>query len=311
MKSLAVQANAKVNLFLEIGESRADGYHEVRSILTPVSLSDTVVLERRADGVEAFMESDGAVGMENLPTLDSDENLVVRAARALQEETGCTEGVRIRVDKAIPVGGGLGGGSADAAAVLTGLNRLWNTGLSRARLMEIGLRLGCDVPALVHGGAVAVEGRGERVQAVNSPSARPPVWLTLANPGFHVSTRDVFSRYTALTYSPVPFKDAVSIFEKGDPGAMARMLFNSLQPSVFEKYPLIEMTAESLATAGATAVLLCGSGATVMGLASGEEQAREIERTLRTTLDFPVWTRAVRLLPDGVMVAHGPLEARV
>ncbi len=310
---MTIHAPAKVNLFLEALERRPDGYHAIRSVLAPVSVFDVVTLEHRDGDIETTLDPNGAIGADLLPDAASPENLAARAARALKEETGWSGGARIHVVKNIPVGGGLGGGSADAAAVLVGLDTLWNTGLSRERLMDVGARLGSDIPALIHGGWVVMEGRGERVTPLETDGARtrPRPWLVLANPGFHVSTRDVYRRYTALTLSGTPFNNVLSVLKKGNVSEMAQAVFNSLQSCVFEKYPMTEMTAEGLADAGALGVLLCGSGATVMGLARDRDHARDIEQTVRARLDFPVWSQVAQLLPDGVMVAHGPLEARV
>jgi 4-diphosphocytidyl-2-C-methyl-D-erythritol kinase len=316
MDALTIQATGKVNLFLETRGRRPDGYCEIRSVVAPVSLFDTLEIEVWAqERIETTMTLADDALLEAVPTVSPEENLATRAAWALKKESGCRGGARIYVRKQIPIGGGMGGGSADAAAVLTGLNALWKTGLDRRRLMAVGAALGCDIPALVHGGWVRMEGRGERIAPLAEDGARPTenIWIVLANPGFCVSTRDVYQRHdkAGLTLPAIPYTDAVRVFLRGTATEMGGALFNSLQPVVFEKYPLVAMTAERLARAGATGVLLCGSGATVMGLARDQEHARAIARDTSAAGEFPLWVRVAHLLPDGVMVAHGPLEARV
>ncbi len=307
---LSLQAPAKVNLYLEILGSRPDGYHNLRSVLMPVSLFDDLVIES-TDGDLDVCVHDGGLGLAVAQRIDSDDNLVLRAARRLRDVTGCTRGARIALTKRIPVGGGLGGGSADAAATLTGLNRLWGTGLNETDLIELGAGIGCDVPALICGGAVLMEERGERVHRLRTPGPESAGWwLVLVNPGFSVSTADVYSRCTTpLTSANVQIKSMVSSVAEGDRDTAARSLFNGLEAVVFRKYPVLEMIAEGLKQCGALGALLSGSGASVFGLALSEAHALAIQRDIADVLGFEPWTAAVKTLPDGVMVAHGPLEA--
>ncbi len=308
-KPLRVQAPAKVNLFLEVLGCRDNGYHDLRSIVAPLSLHDTVDLWHDETIVTEVEGAEQAVA-GRLP--DSDGNLATRAARALQAHTGYRGGARIRIHKRIPIGGGLGGGSADAAAVLAGLNRLWGTGCSREDLMELGSGLGCDIPALLHGGVVMMEGLGERVSPLSlgpAPSPDGRWWGVLANPGFSVSTADIYGRYRPLTSPRVPATSIVSALKDGEVDAVAEGLFNSLERTVVGKYPLIGILVDQLRRAGALGALVSGSGASVFGLASDGEHARALAERMVSTLDGSVWSRAVTVVPDGVMAAHGPLEA--
>ncbi len=312
---LTILAPAKVNLTLEILGRRSDGYHELDSILAPLDLCDELELTATAgSGLTLTVEEcDGATFGGRAPP--PEDNLILRAARLLREECGEARGAAILLRKRIPVGGGLGGGSADAAAALLGLNRLWALNLSTARLLELGARLGSDVPALVLGRVCRMRGRGERVTPLFPEGAsHPPWWLVLANPGFPVPTRDVYARLrmnSGLTPSPNPGKDTFLALEMGDVERGVRDLRNALQPVVFAKYPLLAVLEEALTEAGALRALLSGSGASVFGVVRDEGRAREVERRLRMAMGPWLWTRAARLLPDGVMVAHGPLEARV
>ena len=314
----SVRATAKVNLYLEILGRRPDGYHDIRSVVMPVSLFDEISLESTDGLVETVLvKGKGQVaGEKDLDALTSADNLTTQVANDLKERTGYPGGVRIHLKKGIPVGGGLGGGSADAAAVLVALNEFWRTGLSRETLMEIGSRRGSDVPALVYGGMVVMEGRGERVTRLpgngNRSNGHGGWWLVLVNPGFSVSTRDIYSRYRSpLTSGAIPFTSLVSAIHEGNLNLVAQGLFNGLQDTVFTKYPLIEMVAEGLRKGGAIGVLVSGSGASVFGLAWDEEHARSIEERVQKELGFSVWSKVVKTLPDSVTVAHGPLEARV
>lgn len=310
-KSIELEAPAKINLFLDVLGTRDDGYHDILSALVPVSLCDKITMEMQDGGIEAAFECGDVDDMADLERMDSGRNLAVRAAEALKAKTGHEGGARITIKKNIPVGGGLGGGSGNAAAVLVGLNELWGTDLSKQDLMEVGSMIGCDVPAMTHGGAVIVEGTGEKVSSVNLQNGGADGWwLVLANPGVAVSTKDIYSRYRpSLTSADGAFKNMVFSLETGDVSGASRALFNGLQSTVTRKYPLIGIMLSELDAAGAIGTLVSGSGATVFGLARDAEHARGVEAEFKNRLDGAVWTRVAKTMPDGVMVAHGPLEA--
>ena len=311
-KALEMRASAKVNLFLEVVGKRTNGYHDIRSIVVPVSIFDRVVLERTEDVVETVITPSSRVPVEALGLARPEDNLATRAALALKEKAGYEGGVRVHLTKHIPVGGGLGGGSANAAAVLRGLNTLWNLRLPLEELMETGFELGCDVPAMVQGGPVRAEGLGEEVTPIPTQwvSMNGGSWLVVVNPGFSVQTADIYHRYTSpLTSGDVPYKSMICAFREGDFETVSRGLYNGLQNTVFRKYPLTEIVVEELEKAGAAGALLSGSGASSFGLARNEKDARAIAQRVQESLGSAVWTQAARMLPDGVMVAHGPLEA--
>ncbi len=309
--SVVVRAPAKINLWLEINGRREDGYHDLKSLLVPVSLFDTVTLSRTDGEIRTDLAGGSPGCIEALAEMAPANNLSTRAALALQKATGYTGGALIRLEKHIPVGGGLGGGSADAAAVLVGLNRLWGVGLSTAELMNMGARLGCDIPALVHGGAVCMEGVGERVSPIFSDGEFPsaPIWMVLVYPGFPVSTADIYGRYQmCLTPIENGYKSLVCALKRGDAGMAAGCLFNGLQETVFCKYPLIQELADGLRKAGSLGAMVSGSGASVFGLAESREHAGHVADGLVDSMGCSFWTRVVATLPGGVMVAHGPLE---
>jgi 4-diphosphocytidyl-2-C-methyl-D-erythritol kinase len=173
-------APAKLNLFLHVIGRREDGYHELQTLFQLIDLCDSIGLRTREDGI-----IERTAGPIEVP---AEQDLAIRAARALQRHTGVKFGADVQVRKAIPSGGGLGGGSSDAATVLLALDRLWGTGLPLAELLQLGLGLGADVPLFVGGASAWGEGRGERLQ----PTTLPPRWFLIVHPGCAISTAEMF-----------------------------------------------------------------------------------------------------------------------
>ncbi len=310
---ISISAPAKVNLFLEVLGKRDDGYHDIRSVVVPISLSDDLVLRRTTGEIRVDVVPDAEASLVDLSI--SGDNLVVRAAALLREEAGVSDGVHVELRKRIPVGGGLGGGSADAAATLVGLNSFWNTGLDLNSLCDMGARLGRDVPALLYNQPILVEGVGDRISPISfdqSPrcAADAGWWLVLLNPGFAVSTPDVYSRCRwALTSERRTYTRMVSAVSERRLDLASESLFNGLQETVFRKYPLIRMMSEALLSAGALGALVSGSGGSVFGVTKDREHAESVRKAACCLLGDCMWSSVVRTLPDGVMVAHGPLEA--
>ncbi len=183
-------APAKLNLFLSVVGRRTDGYHELQTVFQLIDLVDDIGIELRADG-----EIRRRTGPEGIP---AEADLAIRAARLLKARTGARAGADISVHKRIPAGGGLGGGSSDAATVLVALNRLWGTGLEAAELAAIGVELGADVPVFVHGRSAWAEGVGERL----TPVALPPRWFAVVRPEVTVATAEVFQAPELTRNSP-------------------------------------------------------------------------------------------------------------
>ena len=283
---ITIEARAKINLTLEILGKRPDGYHELRSIVMPVSLTDTLTLTTTYAQTAMTITVSPGVDLTKIGSVD--KNLAVRAARLMQARYGVNAGARIHIHKRIPIGGGLGGGSADAAGVILGLGKLWGLDRPREELMALGAELGSDVPALVHGGAVLMEGRGERVRGLfggASPAACAGFWLVIANPGLMCSTSDVFRKWRGcLTASPSLLHNMTSSIRTSDVSAAAEALHNGLQPAVYEEYPGVAQTAAQLQDAGCLGVLLSGSGASVFGLVRDEAHGQEICRKLGSGL---------------------------
>lgn len=275
-------AYAKVNLTLEVFGKRSDGYHALRSVVMPVSL---------ADDLEVVATDDGALVCDS----GRSDDLCLKAAEALRTAGGSAlfgRGAVICLDKQIPLGGGLGGGSADAAAVLRALNELWRVGLSRRELAEVGARVGSDVPALVLGGPVLMEGRGEVVTAL--PPVRSALYLVLVNPGIFCSTQEVYSVCRARTEEgSFASAEMCAALERGDLAQIAAALANDLESAACGLHPEISKAMVALREAGATGVLMSGSGSTVFGLATS---AAEAERMAEVCAQKGFWARAVRTL---------------
>ena len=181
LAAFSLPAPAKLNLFLHITGRRADGYHTLQTLFQFLDHGDTLHFMRRAD--------QQIVLQGQLPGVNVEDNLIARAARALQAATGCVLGASIELDKRLPMGGGLGGGSSDAATTLLGLNALWQTQLSLSELASIGLKLGADVPVFIHGHAAWAEGVGEQLQSVDIDEP----WYVVLTPDAHIATAAAFS----------------------------------------------------------------------------------------------------------------------
>jgi 4-diphosphocytidyl-2-C-methyl-D-erythritol kinase len=267
-RRLRLTAAAKVNLVLEILGRRVDGYHELATVMQTVDLADRLVLD---DAEELTLTTSSSA----VP--DDGDNLALRAAMALRAAANVDRGVRIRLDKRIPVAAGLGGGSADAAAVLLGLNRLWGLRWARARLAEVAVTLGMDVPFFLEGGVALGTGRGEKLSAV----AGAPLALVLINPGTPVSTAAVYSRVTAAMYSNGEHARAmVEALRTRRPRAVAGSLYNGLEVAAAGATSDVTRMRAALAAAGALGAAMSGSGPTVFGVARSFEHARQIRTRL-------------------------------
>jgi 4-diphosphocytidyl-2-C-methyl-D-erythritol kinase len=214
-----IPAPAKINLFLHVTGRRADGYHLLQTAFRFIDLQDTLHIATRDDG--------RIVRINDIPGVPEDDDLVVRAARSLQAATGCTLGADIELIKQIPMGGGLGGGSSDAASALLALNRLWNCGLTREQLMELALPLGADVPVFVFGRNAFAEGVGEKL----SPLDLPPRWYVIVQPDASVPTPEIF-RAPELTRDSAPVR--IADFSGSNTSSSLK---NDLEPVAFARFP--------------------------------------------------------------------------
>jgi len=261
---LGLPAPAKINLFLHVLGRRSDGYHEIQSVFAPIALWDTLDFVRR---------DDGQIVREGDLTGPIDADLCVRAARALQPYANASCGVTIGVDKRIPVGAGLGGGSSDAATTLIALQRLWKLRLSREILTEVGRTLGADVPFFLGDGAAFVEGVGERCSPVHLPAA----WYLIVFPQVHVSTGEIFS-------DPKLTRDSKGVTIAGFSAALSdsnSTLFgvNDLEPLVRSRFAPVDEALRLLEPLGPTR--MSGSGSAVYCVRRSQAQAQELLPTVR------------------------------
>jgi 4-diphosphocytidyl-2-C-methyl-D-erythritol kinase len=263
-----VEAHAKINLTLDVLGRRADGYHELASVMQTVALHDTLLLRPAAPGVCACVC--------DVPELRGEENLALRAARMLRDEVdGGHHGVEIELRKQIPSQAGLGGGSSDAAAVLLSLNRLWSLDLDHDRLIGLAATLGSDVPFFVRGGTGRIGGRGEVVGAL--PGAQP-LWLVLARPAAGSSTPAVFKGLTPADYSDgARTARVVATILAGEPLPLDA-LGNGLEAVAMRLEPAIAATREALVRAGAPVVHMSGSGSALYAPFRRLEEAEAVYR---------------------------------
>ena len=251
-------APAKLNLFLHVVGRRSDGYHLLQSVFRLIDLGDALRFAPRTDGRIAR-----AAPLAGVP---EERDLCLRAARLLQEASGASLGVEITLDKRLPMGGGLGGGSSDAATVLLALNRLWGLEWPRERLQALGLKLGADVPFFIHGRNAFVEGVGERLQALNLP----PAWYLVVAPPASVPTAEIFAA-PDLTRDTKAIKMADFSAGWGAGGLFGR---NDLEAVVCERYPAV---ARALAWLRQHAeARMTGSGACVFAPFAAEQDARAV-----------------------------------
>jgi 4-diphosphocytidyl-2-C-methyl-D-erythritol kinase len=259
-------APAKLNPFLRVLGRRRDGYHDVETLVLPITLADAV----RASPAEDLSLVVTGERARDVPS--GEENLVLRAARALREECETDRGAALLLAKRVPVAAGLGGGSADAAATLRALRDLWGCDLEYVALLDVAASVGSDVPALVVGGPVIASGRGERVERVELPRT----WWAVV-PASGVSTAEAYFWWDEEAAESGPDPGPLhEVLRAGDLDAAAGYLFNDLEGPVSARHPGVGLAREALHEAGAIGTVMCGSGPSVAGLARDGTHAQEI-----------------------------------
>jgi len=258
-------APAKINLFLHITGRRADGYHTLQSVFQLLDFYDSIHIKTNRTGEIKRLNT---LGLNRLASVPESQDLCVRAALALQIATGCKQGAEIHIEKRIPMGGGLGGGSSDAATVLLALNHLWQLNLNRDQLMQIGLSLGADVPVFIFGQTAWAEGIGEILSAVNLPESQLQSYYVVLTPDEQVSTAQVFAN-PRLTRDTKPLK--IADFSSGENSSSFR---NTLETIVCEDFPAVATTLDWLKPYGDAK--MSGSGASVFVAVNSKQIADEI-----------------------------------
>lgn len=274
MDRMQLKALAKINLGLDVLRRREDGYHEVRMIMQTVHIFDQLQLEKKQDtGISV------RTNLYYLP--ENENNLVYKAAKLLWDEFGLPGGISIQLKKYIPVAAGMAGGSSDAAAVLFGMNRMYDLGLSMEELMQRGVKIGADVPYCIMRGTALAEGIGEILSPL---PPMPPCTILVAKPGIGVSTRFVFENLKANELESHPDIDGMlDALKNQDLKALAghMTLGNVLETVTIPAYPVIQKLKDAMIRGGALATLMSGSGPTVFGIFDSRQAAKRAYGALK------------------------------
>ncbi|MBS5191809.1 MAG: 4-(cytidine 5'-diphospho)-2-C-methyl-D-erythritol kinase [Lachnospiraceae bacterium] len=272
MDEISLKALAKINLGLDVLGKREDGYHEVRMVMQTIHLYDRVEI-KKTRSPHIHVETN----LYYLPV--NEDNLVYRAAKLMKDEFQIKEGVRIVLQKFIPVAAGLAGGSSDAAAVLVGMNRIFNLGLKQNKLMELGLKIGADVPFCIMRGTALAEGIGEKLTAL-PPMPKCPVLI--AKPAISVSTKAVYEGLKLYDGMEHPDIDGVMEgIQQKDLKGVASHMGNILETVTIPMYPVIEDIKKLMLENGALNAMMSGSGPTVFGLFPNEKEIRRAYEALK------------------------------
>ena len=278
MQKIRIRAHAKINLYLNVVGKREDGYHNLETIFHSIALHDDVII-RKQDTKQITVHCEH-------PAVPSDiSNLAYRAAECLSDAVDGIGGISIEIHKRIPIAAGLAGGSANAAAVLHGVNELFQLGFTQEALMRLGAQLGADVPFCLHGGAAFGTGIGDQLTPL---PVLPDLPLLLLNPGIEISTAAVFKK---LNFSLTKRENAGIIIktyiEKGDVLGIAEGLYNLLEVPVFAQYPEIAALKTELSTqTGCRGALMSGSGATLFAVMQNSESAHRSESHFKNRVSF-------------------------
>lgn len=278
---IRVRSNAKLNLFLRVLGRLPDGYHEIESIFHTVAFGDDIAIAGALEpGVRVEMRLDDGVRGE-IPA--QAENLAFLAATSLMTRVGATTGVDIEIDKRIPMGAGLGGGSGNAAGVLIAVNELLDAGLDRAALNEVAESVGSDVPYCLLGGTALVTGRGENLTALPSP---PSTFFVVGLCEEPLLTRDVYAKWDEVGSREVVGSATMSMaLSSAEPEEIAQLLHNDLEDAAFELRPELRSLKQAMVSAGALGAGMTGSGPTIFGVAASRAHAESVASRLDGTFD--------------------------
>ncbi|GGB51089.1 4-diphosphocytidyl-2-C-methyl-D-erythritol kinase [Lentibacillus populi] len=265
------RAPAKINLSLNVLGKRDDGFHEVEMIMTAIDLMDRIALYPLA-------ENRIEVSADNQYVPNDERNLAYKAALAFKDKYHINKGVRIEIEKNIPVSAGLGGGSSDAAAVLRGLDRMWSVNASPQELAALGESIGSDVPFCVYSTTALATGHGEKIRELPPP---PSCYVILAKPNIGVSTRGVFQKVSIKELSHPNTNEIIKAIEANDFIKLCKNIGNALENITFCLHPNVKRIKEKMVQAGANGVVMSGSGPTIVGLVEHYSKAKRIYNGLR------------------------------
>ena len=275
MKSIELSSHAKINLRLDIVRKRKDGYHDIRTLLQKVSLKDELSLTPSSGGIK--------VTCDNHQVPANEGNLAYAAAQAILNQHEIKDGVSISIKKTIPIAAGLGGGSSNAASTLIGINQLFGLGVSSQGLMQIGKDIGADVPFFIFGKTALATGIGDRLEKID---LLPKLWLLLITPGIQISTAWAYKNARmGLTSKPINTNIPNYINHLAE---IISLLSNDLEKAVIPHYPIIKNIKEELLDKGAKGGLMSGSGSTVYGIFSNEDEAKEAFGQLKAPSNWQV-----------------------
>ena len=272
MRELKLKAKAKINLGLDVVRKREDGYHEVRMIMQMINLYDKITLRKKTEpGITV------TANLSYLPV--NEDNLVYRAAKLLMDEFQVDGGLEIELQKYIPVAAGMAGGSTDAAAVMVGVNRIFQLGLNKKQLMERGVKIGADVPFCIMRGTALAEGIGEELTPL---PAMPHCSLVIAKPKIHVSTKFVYGNLKVGELTEHPDIDGqVQALRENNLEQLVTRMGNVLETVTIPAYPVIDEIKHTMMKYGAMGAMMSGSGQTVFGIFEKEDKAQEVCRLLK------------------------------
>ena len=290
----------KINLLLNILGRRPDGFHDLETVFQPVNLWDELEFERTGQGVVMTCSH------PELPTDAS--NLVVRAALIFLETAMIHEGIRVHLEKRIPLAAGLGGGSSNAAATLLGLNELFGEPLAMSQLHVLAAQLGSDVPFFLQPKPALGTGRGERIEPLDLFPALRGAFVLLIHPGFGVSTAWAYQQLArfpaALHGQPGRAQRLVELLQRADLTTVGPALYNSLEAPVLEKHPLLAMFQEQLREQGAPATLMSGSGSTTFALVVDRPAGEALQAQFQSKFGSCHWTAVVGMQPGEAAIAQ-------
>jgi len=286
LMTLTRQSPCKVNLLLNVLGKRADGFHELETVMQPVPVCDELQFTREGQSIELTC---------NHPSLPVDStNLVYRAAAAFLQAARRSEGVRIHLEKRLPLAAGLGGGSGNAACTLLGLNELFSEPLTARQLEDIAAVLGSDVPFFLQNQPALATSRGERITPLDFFPALRGVFILLIHPGFGIATAWAYQALArhpeALNGRPGRAQELVSLLQSGDLAAAADEFYNSLEAPALNKYPLLALVQEFLKANGAAAALMSGSGSTTFALVIDQNAAEQLRENFQAKFGENHWT---------------------
>ena len=271
MKEISVKALAKINLGLDVVRRREDGYHEVKMVMQTIHLFDRLEMKKTAGGITM------TTNLSFLPT--NENNLVYKAAKLLMDEFQIRDGIDVKLHKYIPVAAGMAGGSTDAAAVLYGMNRMFELGLSKEELMQRGVKIGADVPYCIMRGTALAEGIGEQLTAL-PPMVKCPILI--AKPQISVSTKFVYENLKLDSIQKHPDIDGMlRDIENQDLKSLTSKMENVFEPGIIRQYPVIQEIKDLMEANGALKSMMSGSGPTVFGIFDDRAKMREAAEVLK------------------------------